>query len=183
MPKRDKTHLLTCDFFALFEEPYTFILDLVALKKKYYRLIATIHPDRFVEASDTQKQFALLLSSRFNSGWQILSKPLERACYLLSLQNIIITNQMETTWPKAWLEEQIAWHERIDQARYHPSRLKILADELDTQIDDFYQALAALLTNDWQTAIPIVQKWRFFAKLKQEVDDAIQSLTYSGHRI
>lgn len=182
MPKRDTTHLLACDFFVLFEEPYTFALDLAVLKKKYYRLIAAVHPDRFVEASNTQKQFALLLSSRLNAGWQILSKPLERACYLLSLQNIIITNQTDTAWPKAWLEEQIAWHEAIDQARYHPSRLKTLADELAIQIDAFYQALVVLLTDDWQTATPIVQKWRFFDKLKQEIDDAIQSLAYSSPR-
>lgn len=176
MPEQDTTNLLALDFFVLFQEPCCFFVDPIKLAQKYHQLISATHPDRFTNATDTEKKYALLLAARVNEGWKTLSQPLERACYLLLLQGIDVKNTTDTALPKDFLIEQIAWRESIDEARYNLRTLNILSDQLKVQVISLTKTLDQIINKDLQATTLLVKKWCFLEKLIQEINDAKKML-------
>lgn len=172
MPEQGKTNLLALDFFALFQEPCCFFVDPTKLVHKYHQLISATHPDRFTNAINTEKKYALLLTAHINEGWKTLSQPLERACYLLLLRGIDVKNTTDIALPKDFLVEQITWRESIDEARYNQRTLNILLNQLKMQVIALTKTLDQTANKDLQATALLVKKWCFLEKLIQEINDA-----------
>ena len=74
------------DHFALFDEPRRPWLDAEVLKTKFLTLSSTTHPDRFHNASDTEKQAANTRFQSLNAAYNCLREPKERLQHLLTLE-------------------------------------------------------------------------------------------------
>ncbi|MFT6111532.1 MAG: molecular chaperone HscB [Bacteroidia bacterium] len=76
------------DYFAFFEIKEKFIVDELALKKRYQDISRTNHPDYFIE--DVLKyDEALRVTSVCNSGYKALSKFTNRVHYILKLNGML----------------------------------------------------------------------------------------------
>ncbi|MBN8502896.1 MAG: Fe-S protein assembly co-chaperone HscB [Burkholderiales bacterium] len=102
--------------FALFELPARQRLDRAELDARWKRLASEVHPDRFVgQGASTQAQ-AMQWALRVNEAYRRLRDPLKRAAYLCELQGAPIEAESNTRMCGAFLAEQMAWREALDDA-------------------------------------------------------------------
>jgi molecular chaperone HscB len=103
--------------FELFNLPAKFDIDLSALDTAYRDVQGRVHPDRFVNASDTEKRVAMQWATRANEAYQTLKNPLKRARYLVELNGIDLQTESNTAMPMDFLMQQMEWREALGEAR------------------------------------------------------------------
>ena len=155
------------NYFSLFGLPCHFTLDADDLADRYRRLQKLAHPDRFAAHSKAQQRLALSMAGRLNDAYATLKKPLSRAAYLLSLQQINVFDETDTAMPADFLERQIALREKlmdddIDTAALHND----ICGEFDVTVRKVEEQLNS---GDYQTAYHGVRQWRYLEKILEEV--------------
>jgi molecular chaperone HscB len=105
------------NYFELFGLDLTFDINLKLLSSAQQRLQAVYHPDRFVNASERDKRLSVQQASWINAAFETLSKPVKRARYMLELNGLELNDESETTSDTAFLMEQIAMREEIEECR------------------------------------------------------------------
>lgn len=175
-------NLLQQDYFTLFDQPGRFQLDSRQLDERYRQLAGEVHPDRYASASDAEKRQALMLATHVNTAYQTLKQPLERARYLLSLSGVDTQEESNTAMPADFLMAQMEWREAIEEARDNSDveTLENLARELAGDIQALQTDLTEMLDQrqDLDGAALAVRKWRFLAKLDEQIGDSIEALLY-----
>ncbi|MCP5268664.1 MAG: Fe-S protein assembly co-chaperone HscB [Zoogloeaceae bacterium] len=168
------------DHFTLFGLPRAFRIDANTLDVRYRELQATVHPDRFAQASDAERRRSMQWATKANEAYQALKKPLERAKYLLHLAGHDVGAENNTAMPVEFLMEQMEWREGVAEARaagdHH--ELEHLHHRLGEQMRASYDELAILLddSTDFAVASDRVRRLMFLEKLLFEIDDAIVAL-------
>lgn len=166
-------------YFALLDLKPHFDIDLTDLAIRYRQKAATVHPDRFVTASEREKRIALQQSANLNDAYQILKTPSQRARYLLSLKAGAIPLETTVQDPE-FLMQQMQWHEELDELKEQQNL---------TAINSFKQHIKAIQTkleqdfNDcWQTpeyylqAEQLVRRMQFMDKLTLSVTQLEEQL-------
>ncbi|KFD52275.1 hypothetical protein M514_06838 [Trichuris suis] len=78
---------LACnDYFAFFDLPKTFDVDLELLRRHFRNLQFSLHPDKFTRRSEKEKAFSEEQAAKINDAYFTLLKPLSRAIYMLTLR-------------------------------------------------------------------------------------------------
>ncbi len=78
------------DYFKLLEMPLSFRPDLAELKRQYYMLIRSYHPDHFTDMDDQGSQ-----SSEINIAYKVLSDDQARWSYLLHFLGVLKDGEHE----------------------------------------------------------------------------------------
>jgi molecular chaperone HscB len=78
------------DYFKLLEMPLSFRPDLAELKRQYYMLIRSYHPDHFADMDDQGSQ-----SSEINIAYKVLSDDQARWSYLLHFLGVLKDGEHE----------------------------------------------------------------------------------------
>ena len=86
---RGKFYGLTQNYFEIFNLSAKYNLNLTQLEEGYKAILKSIHPDRFINASDNEKNLAMIKSTQVNDAYQTLKNPIRRAQYILDLNQII----------------------------------------------------------------------------------------------
>ena len=107
---------LSDDDFTLFGLAPRFGLDGAALDDVWRALQARVHPDRFAAQGAAAQRLAMQWAVRVNEGYQRLKDPLRRAAYLCELRGAAIQAENNTAMPAAFLMQQMAWRETLDEA-------------------------------------------------------------------
>lgn len=168
------------DFFSLFNLPRQFAVNVPALEHAWRTAAAQVHPDRYTHSSDAEKRSALRQITRINDAYQTLKSPIKCACYLLELAGIKTQEDGKKQMPEAFLMAQMDWRERVEEARVEKN-LTVL-QELSRQLRADNCAHQGHLEQaidhraDWDAAVLLVQKMRFFEALEEEISDAIEFL-------
>ncbi len=102
--------------FALFGLPEQFAQDRAAVDTRWKELQREAHPDRFAAQGTAAQRIAMQWSVRINEAYQRLKDPLKRAAYLCELRGAPIQAESNTAMPAAFLMEQMAWREALDEA-------------------------------------------------------------------
>jgi molecular chaperone HscB len=76
---------MTADYFAVFDLPRSFDLNLPDLEKRYFAAQRRVHPDRLVGKSAAERQQAIAQSMLVNEAYETLKDPLKRARHMLAL--------------------------------------------------------------------------------------------------
>ena len=108
---------LADDDFTLFGLPQRFALDRSALDACWRALQAKVHPDRFASEGPAAQRLAMQWAVRVNEAYQRLKDPLKRGAYLCELRGVPIQAENNTAMPIAFLMQQMAWREDLDDAR------------------------------------------------------------------
>ena len=128
------------NYFELFELDLTFDIDLKLLSSAQQRLQAVYHPDRFVNASERDKRLSVQQASWINEAFETLLKPVKRARYMLELNGLELNDESETTSDTAFLMEQIAIREEIEECRSNADPLSCcdhIIEKLRSKTDQF----------------------------------------------
>lgn len=108
---------LAQDDFSLFGLPERFALDRVALDARWRALQAEVHPDRFAAGGAAAQRLAMQWAVRVNEAHARLKDPLSRAAYLCERRGAPVDAERNTAMPGAFLVQQMAWREALDEAR------------------------------------------------------------------
>lgn len=165
--------------FALFHLPQQFAIDTAALDAAYREVQNQVHPDKFVSAADAEKRVAMQWATRANEAYQTLKSPFKRVVYLCELNGVDLQVESNTAMPTAFLMQQMAWRESLDDVR--DTRDLGALEKLDatlraarkTELD----AIASLLDNGrFEDAGQGVRQLMFLEKFGEEIARAFEIL-------
>lgn len=165
------------DDFTLFGLPEGFALDAALLDRRWRELQSEVHPDRFVAEGAAAQRIAMQWAVRVNEGYQRLKDPLKRAAYLCERRGAPIDAERNTAMPKAFLMQQMAWREALDEADDEAST-QALADQVAQHEAAAMQRLGVLLDEqgDAQAAAAEVRALMFVARFRQDIDNRLEAL-------
>lgn len=170
--------LLPDNYYEIFGLMQSFVIDMSELQTKMRELQQKYHPDNFANDPANLTQ-SLMLSSQINHAYQTLSKPLDRAIYLLKLNNVIVDLVYDTKFSHEFLFMQIELREEIDAAKEQhdfnaleqiESKLKLTAQQRENDI------MTCFNHKDFVTVVELVKELSFYAKLIQLVDEILINL-------
>jgi molecular chaperone HscB len=149
------------------------------LDAAYRDLQGRVHPDKFAAATDAEKRVAMQWATRANEAYQTLKSPLKRAGYLCELNGIDLAIESNTHMPPAFLMQQMAWREALEEARDNKdlSALEGVESELRGARAQQLADIAALLDDaQYAMAGERVRQLMFIEKFGDEVGRAFEAL-------
>lgn len=166
--------------FQLFGIEPAFALDALTLERAYRDIQSRIHPDRFAQSGDPERRASMQWATRVNEAYRVLKNPLERARYLLELNGVDAGFETNTSMPAEFLEWQLELREALaeaSEARDAP-RLEGLREGLRGDRGALEATLAERLdgAQDWDGAAGVLRQLRFFEKLVEEIDTAMDGI-------
>jgi molecular chaperone HscB len=169
---------LQADDFALFGLPRRFALDGAELEARWKALQAQAHPDRFAAQGAAAQRVAMQWSVRINEAYQRLKSPLNRGAYLCELAGQAVRAEDNTAMPAAFLMQQMAWREALDEATGDEDALDQLLQET-RQARGEYLAQMAKALDDRQSpadAVACVRALMFIEKFERSVAQQLDAL-------
>jgi molecular chaperone HscB len=158
--------------FELFQLPQQFAVDSAQLDRAYREVQNTVHPDKFVQASEAEKRVAMQWATHANEAYQTLKKPLKRATYLCQLQGVDLQTESNTSMPPAFLMQQMEWRETFEDARHanNISALLALEKELHDALKSALQQVgSALDAQDYKAATLHIRTCMFLEKFIADI--------------
>lgn len=167
---------LSGNFFALFDLPVSFDIDLNALSARYRDAQREAHPDKFANASEAERRRSVQMAAHINEAWQVLKDPLSRGRYLLELKGVAL-DDADTAFDGAFLMEQMALRERLADVKNSANpvqQLRVIADDIAAHDTLLITQMARLLNSagaeSLQQARDVSRKLQFFRRLNEEVE-------------
>ncbi len=168
------------NYFQLFELPEQFRLDVEKMETAYRKLQNEVHPDRFASSGETEKRLSMQWATKVNEAFQTLKKPLTRGAYLLQLKGVEAFPEMHTSFPPAFLMQQMEWREAIGDAKMarDVNALDRLLRELRRETKNMEEQFASELddAHAYDAAAETARKLKFMHKLIEEVGDAQEEI-------
>ena len=153
---------MTQNFFETFNLPVLFNIDIDMLNHQYRTLQKTIHPDRFVNATDAEKKQSLQKSTQINDAYQVLKDPIKRASHIISLHQVL----KESALPPDFLMQQMEWEEEFETIN-DLEQIRLFSDKIEEEKKILMELLAMNLDEqkDWESATNIISKLKFITNL------------------
>ncbi len=166
--------ILASNFFELFDLPVSYGVDLTKVQQCYMALQKRVHPDKFANASDSEKSLSMQRTSWINEAKTTLEDPVLRALYLLKLKGLDISLENETTMDAVFLMQQLEMRERLENVEKETdplAALDLMAKEVKIStrkmMDDF---AAAYDSERFDDAREWIRKLQFLSKAKKEIN-------------
>src|SRR5258708_7330309 len=168
---RDKAQTMTAlgtakdpspDCFAIFGLPRKLWIEMAALEQKFLQLSWKLHPDNFVNATETERELSLKRSSELNDAYRTLRDPVGRVEYLLGIEGARKEGEKKQQAPPELLEEVFELNESLDElreAKESGGNLTALRAGLEAARDNFQQKLAEVdaqlqsAAREWDAAL------------------------------
>jgi molecular chaperone HscB len=168
---RDKTQTMAAlgsakdpspDCFAIFGLPRKLWIEMEALEQKFLKLSWKLHPDNFVNGTETERELSLKRSSELNDAYRTLRDPVGRVEYLLAIEGARKEGEHKQQAPPELLEEVFELNESLDElreARASGGDLAALKTRLESAEKSFQEKLgevdAQLLAaaREWDAAL------------------------------
>lgn len=165
--------------FELFHLPQRFSVDVAALEQAYREVQNRVHPDKFTNATDTEKRVAMQWATRANEAYKTLKSPFKRAAYLCELNGIDLQTESNTAMPREFLMQQMEWREALEDAK--AARDLDALEKLDAEMRQVRNAklsqIGELLdAQDFAVAAQGVRQLMFLEKFGEEVRAVFEKL-------
>ena len=105
------------DYFTTFGLPHKLWANMDALEQKFLQLSWKLHPDNFVNMTESEKEMSLQRSSTLNDAYRVLRDPVARVEYLLELEGMRKEGEHKQQAPPELLEEVFELNESLDELR------------------------------------------------------------------
>ncbi|KAL1401191.1 hypothetical protein pipiens_006807 [Culex pipiens pipiens] len=127
------------NYFQLLDMPCSFDLNSTKLTSNFRQLQAVLHPDKFSQRPEAEKNYSLEWSSLVNKAYKTLNVPIERGKYLLQQSGVEIAEE-NTSVDGEFLLDMMERNESVEEAE-SVAELEELAESLKTDIDRLYGEL------------------------------------------
>jgi molecular chaperone HscB len=168
---------LSDDDFSLFGLPQRQAVDAQALAVQWRALQAQVHPDRFASEGAAAQRLAMQWAVRVNAAYQRLKDPLKRGAYLCELRGEPINAENNTAMPGAFLMQQMAWREALDDAT-DAGAVEALDDAVAAEERRMLAALGDALDvqGDTAAAAQQVRALMFVARFRDDIRRRLEAL-------
>ncbi|GAB3553526.1 Fe-S protein assembly co-chaperone HscB [Noviherbaspirillum agri] len=165
--------------FELFHLPERFSVDITALEQAYREVQNRVHPDKFSNATDTEKRVAMQWATRANEAYQTLKNPFKRAAYLCELNGVDLQTESNTAMPRDFLMHQMEWREALEDAK--AGRDIDALEKLDAELGETRKAKIAWIgelldSHNYEEAAQGVRQLMFLEKFGEEVHSVFEKL-------
>lgn len=167
---------LSSSYFALFDLPVSFDVDLNELSARFREAQRAVHPDKFANAPEAERRLSMQLAGRVNEAYRVLKNPLSRGRYLLELKGVDL-DDADTAFDGAFLMEQMELRERLADVKNSAEpnlQLHGIADDVAVHSKALVAQLAKLLDEQGaealQQAREVTRKLQFFHRLNEEIE-------------
>src|SRR4030081_768415 len=146
------------DYFTTFGLPHKLWMGMDALEQKFLQLSWKLHPDNFVNMTESEKEMSLQRSSELNDAYRVLRDPVARVEYLLELEGMRKEGEHKQQAPPELLEEVFELNESLDELREAKASggdLGSLKHRLDSAEKNFQKKLSEVDAQLQETA----QQW------------------------
>ncbi|XP_012234386.1 iron-sulfur cluster co-chaperone protein HscB [Linepithema humile] len=144
------------------------------IHRKYKELQKMLHPDKFGNKSEKERQISENLSSLINKAYSTLANPLKRGLYMLQLKGISIPEGTTNLNPK-FLMEIMERNEEIDNAVDDRDKILKLAKESKELLNTLTMQVAdAFNKEDIETATKILIKMKYY----NTIDNRLKKLKH-----
>ncbi|HYK76212.1 MAG TPA: Fe-S protein assembly co-chaperone HscB [Daejeonella sp.] len=126
------------NYFELYDLPVKFHVDEALVKKKFYELSKLYHPDFYANESQEKQQEILELSTLNNKAYQVLSNPLKRIEYILSLHELMAEGD-KYQLPQDFLMEMMEVNEALMEQEFEPNATSL--QSIQSQVEEIETAL------------------------------------------
>ena len=168
------------NYFALFNLPEQFAIDLTMLESSYRAIQSISHPDRFVTCTSAEKLQSMQTATLANEAYLTLKNPANRAKYLLQMQGIDAIDEKNTQMPADFLMQQMEWREAMEDAKdaKNVGDLEHLLAEMQLDAKNLQANLADLIDTqkDYKAATDATRKLIFIDKVCADIHKAIEYL-------
>ena len=168
---------LSDDDFALFDLPRQYAVMRADLDGRWRALQAQVHPDRFAAEGAAAQRLAMQWAVRVNEAYGRLKDPIARGAYLCSLAGVAVSGDSSTPMPPAFLMQQMAWREALDDAD-GAQGVQRLDDEVAAEEARLFERLRVQLDEqaDAAAAAGTVRSLMFVSKFRQDIDRRLETL-------
>lgn len=169
--------------FQLFKLSEQFDVDRQVLDEAYREIQNLVHPDRFINAPESDRRAALQWASLANDAYQTLRNPIKRAAYLCALKGHPLSNESTPAMPPDFIFEQIEWREHLDNIRVEKDLAALESLDLrlrERSMEQMELVKKALTKNDYPEAIQEVRKMMFLQKFADEISHVFDGLDTAG---
>ena len=162
------------NYFELFDLETSFLVDDEALKIAYQAQVTRFHPDNFATKSQAEQLQALQSTSLLNSAYTALKTPLNRASYLLNLEDVDPFDEQDTNMETKFLVSQIELREQLEGIKEQQDSLVL--DDFIEQVQDFIRdnvssiSEAFIQSRDLQEIKTLVRELKFYEQLNKEAN-------------
>ena len=173
---------LSDDDFMLFGLQRRFALDRAALDAQWLALQARVHPDRFAGEGASSQRLAMQWAVRVNEAYQRLKDPIKRGAYLCELRGAAIQAENNTAMPGAFLMQQMAWREALDDAGKAAAVVQALDDEVQADESKLLATLGQTLDGDGDASVQAlaaaqqVRALMFVARFRADIHRRLEAL-------
>lgn len=126
------------NYFEFYDIPEAFQIDESLVKRKFYELSKTYHPDFYINHSEEKQQEILELSTVNNKAYQILSNSGKRLEYILQLHGHAIEGE-KYQLAQNFLMEMMEINEALMELEFEPDAAII--ENTEKQILEIESAL------------------------------------------
>ena len=129
------------NYFSLLGLALSFDIDKTLLNHNYHEIQKSIHPDNFATATDLERRLSVQKAAQINDALETLKNPLRRSIYLLSLYDVVLSDN-DTSIDPAFLMEQMELRENLSEVDSKDDPL----GELDDILDDVNSRIKQTIT-------------------------------------
>ncbi|VDD84350.1 unnamed protein product [Mesocestoides corti] len=167
------------DFFGITKPTMNINMDSLARQKR--NLQKAYHPDKFTRSSRKEQEIAASVSAKVNDAFKVLSCPITRAEYILTLNGSPCSSVDMAAADMEFLVEIMELNERVDELSKSPEK----ADEVDSQIasrwdEEMASVSACIEKEDWAAAHTALSRLRYFERLRNRVRELKPKLSAAG---
>jgi len=163
--------------FELFGLAQTYAQDKTQVDARWKDLQRQAHPDKFADQGAAAQRIAMQWSVRINEAYQRLKDPLKRAAYLCELHGAPVNAENNTAMPPAFLMQQMAWREALDDAE-SAEDLEQISQQVQQASRDVLQKIEQLIDQQqaFADAVGQVRALMFVERFAADVDKRLDQL-------
>ena len=133
------------NYFEFYGIPEAFNVDQSVVKRKFYELSKTYHPDFYINHSEEKQQEILDLSTINNKAYQVLSSASKRLEYILQLHLHVVDGE-KYQLPQAFLMEMMDVNEDLMELEFEadPEAIQNISERVSLIEEDLLSELDGL---------------------------------------
>ncbi|SFV60854.1 Chaperone protein HscB [hydrothermal vent metagenome] len=164
------------NYFSIFDLKTDFEIDKIKLEQQYKEQIAQFHPDKFANSTADEKSQALQNTSLINTAYNTLKSDLNRAIYLLELNNIYPFDEKDTQMDAEFLITQIELREKLETLK-NETEVEEFIDKINPLEKQHIQNIKeSFKMNNLENAKKNVRELRFYQQLILEANKLLDEL-------
>mmetsp|Transcript_15947 Transcript_15947/g.19785 ORF Transcript_15947/g.19785 Transcript_15947/m.19785 type:complete len:293 (-) Transcript_15947:1345-2223(-) len=177
---RDPSQMNDYDYFKLLGLPKEFGLNVKEMEKIFWKVQMNLHPDKFTQSSDKEKEYSADLSSKVNHAYNVLKSPVRRAQYLLEMHGIdALSEGGETNTDPALLMEAMEAREELEETESIKDLKSMKKNFASTIAKVEGELKASFDAHKLEEAARLAVRLRYLTKVVDEIDEKLLLLDTS----